>query len=120
MSQYTTAANRINHKGTPTETSIFYSLAIQALSVPHTSEILREVDALVAWPGIVLDAAPRHAVLDWNNGIGKRHLLVAGYHEQDVAEEKFSLSKMEETLGLRRQHGVHTQIHAGHAGQQAT
>lgn len=109
---------RNSHAGSSTLESKFFAIGVEILSIPRTDAILSQVDAIVAWPGIVLDLAVKHAVLRWNKNCGK-HLLVAGYHEPEVAEAQFALENVGRTMGLTRFENVHSQVHAGHAGMQA-
>lgn len=113
-------SERASHIGSATDESKFFAIALQMLSIPRTLKVLDQVDALVAWPGIVLDAAVRHAISNWQSDIGKHHLLIAGYHEPDVANCTFTLERMQVDLYLNRTEGVHTQVNASHAGEQAT
>lgn len=114
-----TVSQKPHHIGAATDESKFFAIAVQMLSIPRTNDVLKEADALVAWPGIALHAAVRHAIDYWHNGFGKRHLLVAGYHESDVANCWFTPESMPTALNLTRTSGVHTQVNASHAGEQA-
>lgn len=108
---------RENHIGWRTPESEYFAVCTQMLSIPRDPEIIGKVDAIVAWPGIVLERATTQAIKVYNAGNG-RHLLVAGYHVPEVAEDRFTLDGLT-GLGMVRTDGVHTQVHANHAGQQA-
>lgn len=105
------------HLGEKTPESQFFAIATLLGGIP--TEGICGVDAIVAWPGIILDAAVKHAADYWNLGAGRR-FLVAGYHEPDVAENRFALGNLRDNYSLARAGSVFTQIHAGHAGEQAT
>lgn len=106
------------HLGQETPESKYYALStlLRDLCIPN------DADAVCAWPGIILDAAVKKAVGNWNMGQG-RFLLVAGYHESDVAEANFSIENLPKVYGVTRpiSLGGHvlTQVNAGHAGAQA-
>ncbi len=104
------------HLGGKTPESQFFAIATLLAGIP--TEGVVDVEAIASWPGIMLDVAVKHAASYWNGGSG-RHFLVAGYHDSDVAEERFALPRLHNNYGLARTTGLHTQVHARHAGEQA-
>ena len=105
------------HISRQTEASEFFALATWWLSL-STFQVEDMVDAIVAWPGIEMKSSTQLAVNMYNNGKAK-HLLIAGYHEPEVAGKVFSEQFLTEEFGLKRLDSVHTQVHARHAGMQS-
>lgn len=104
------------HLGGKTPESQFFAIATLLGGIP--TEGVVDVEAIAAWPGIMLDAAVKHAASYWNGGSG-RHFLVAGYHDAVPAEEIFGSRYLCNNYGLVRTRNIHTQVHARHAGEQA-
>lgn len=104
------------HSGAPTPESRLAGIDRLIAGIPTDRH--QDVDAVVAFPGIVLDRAVQHAANDWNTGIGD-YFLVAGYHEPEVAEKLFGPEKLAETYGLVYRDDLHSQVHALHASEQA-
>lgn len=107
----------VGHLGNKTPESEFYALTTLMYGI--SSAAVTEVDALIVWPGIVLEAAAKHAIRLWNMGIGK-YLLIAGYHESDIAEEYFNIDNLTKKFNITRKTGlVRSQVYAAHSAIQA-
>lgn len=119
--QVTPDIGKPTHASKMTPESEYFGLATLWHNVPwhnyNKAEPRTKVDAIIAWPGIELDRAVHQGVGFWNDGIGK-HLLVAGYHVDEVAERVFSYEGLLQYYGVEHEKEVHTQVNARHAGEQ--
>lgn len=107
---------KATHLAGKTLASEFFALATLWSTMPTEGIKRSGVDAVIAWPGIALEPAVKHAVYYWNKGYGKE-LLVAGYHVDEDAQSIFG-GDMHKRFKIKRPGTVHSQVIARHAGQQ--
>lgn len=107
----------IGHAGKVTANNKFSTIDNLIMSIPKLEP--KDIDAIVAIPGIMLEAPIRFACKLWEIGVGK-HLLIAGYHEQPVVDKLFTPETFPTQFSLQRKGDVRFQGHAGHTGMQAS
>jgi hypothetical protein len=90
------------------------AMATMILSIPSNTR----TEAFVVWPGLEHRSPVRQAVELWK-ARSDQDLIIAGYHEPEVAERELSTEALRSTFGLPEGEYLHSQVHARHSKDQA-
>ncbi len=116
MDQLTAPSNEkivyTGHAGGVTPLNYWYTVCNLILTIPRFN--IDQVEAIASFPGIVVNAAVKHARDVWNNGSGNI-FLNAGHHDQEVVDAQFSQEVFATTFCLRDPENVFSQGQTGNA-----
>lgn len=106
--------------GEPTTASLYFAINQLIADIPEPKEL---VDTIVVFPGAILNAAMAAAArnIEYSDFPALKHLVVAGYHVEEVGHEQFdtdSLKRIEFDFS-EPEVTIDTQIVAHHPGDQA-
>jgi hypothetical protein len=110
----------MSHASVSTDRSKFFALATQVLSIPRGG--VEMAQALVAIPGIVIDAPVKYACQKhWQReeDTAEVTFLIAGHHDEKLVTERFAQEVVCEHFNIIPRSGVFSQGRAKHAGDQA-
>lgn len=110
----------MSHASVSTERSKFFAVATQILAIPRDG--VEMAQALVAIPGIVIDAPVKYACQKYwyrNEADSAEFFIIAGHHDEKLVAERFAEDVVCTHFGIIPSAGVYSQGRAKHAGDQA-